>query len=175
MSYTKDIEMHRVNKDQYFKKSHHSPLNHHLQKDFEGLAYYPIDEKFRYELPLIPHANPEIIQMETSDSGIKDFYNIGFLKFSTDDGEADIQIYTPVHDPNQYFVPFRDTTSGVETYGAGRYLDIEKHGDKFQLDFNLAYSPMCAYSENFSCPFPPFENHLKIPIKVGEKNFPLEI
>lgn len=175
MSYKKDIELHRVNKDKYFKESHHSPLTHHLQHEFTGLDYYPIDENLKFEVELTPFDKPEVVQMETSDNNIRDYFNIGYLKFEIEGEEAKIHIYQPLDDPHQYFIPFRDATSAVETYGAGRYIDVEKHGNHFNLDFNLAYSPMCAYSENFSCPFPPLENHLKVSIKAGEKNFPLEI
>jgi uncharacterized protein (DUF1684 family) len=69
-------------------------------------------------------------------------------------------------------VLFSDATSGVETYGAGRYLELEPlGGNQFLVDFNLAYNPWCAYSPDFSCPIPPKENRLNIPIKAGEMNF----
>jgi uncharacterized protein (DUF1684 family) len=69
-----------------------------------------------------------------------------------------------------YFVPFADATSADETYGAGRYLELEQHADgMFLADFNLAYNPYCAYSEEYSCPIPPAENRLTVPIRAGEK------
>ncbi len=72
------------------------------------------------------------------------------------------------------FVPFRDATSGKESYGADRYLDIEQHpGDEYVIDLNLAYNPYCAYSDDYVCPFLPRENWLAVPIRPGEKNFPL--
>ena len=80
-----------------------------------------------------------------------------------------------VADPGPYrgtlFLAFADATSGDETYGAGRYLDVKKvpGATTVTLDFNKAYNPYCAYSDNFSCPFPPKENILSIPIKAGEK------
>ncbi|MCI0396478.1 MAG: DUF1684 domain-containing protein, partial [Chloroflexi bacterium] len=73
--------------------------------------------------------------------------------------------------------PFRDTTNGQETYGAGRYLDSHRPGlnqlgpDRFEVDFNYSYNPYCAYSEYYSCPLPPRENWLKVPIRAGEKNY----
>lgn len=174
MSYKKSIEVNRAQKDQYFKTSHHSPIPHNLRHQFSGLDYYPIDENYVFHLKLHEYDNPETIQMETSDADIRDYYRIGYLEFTTEEGSAKIHVYQSADNPQYYFVPFRDKTSGVETYGAGRYMDLEKHGDEFILDFNAAYSPMCAFNENYSCPLPPFENHLKIPIKAGEKNFPLK-
>ena len=61
-----------------------------------------------------------------------------------------------------------------ESYGGGRYLDLrmkEIEGDKIYLDFNKAYNPFCAFSAGYSCPIPPKENHLKVAIEAGEKNF----
>ena len=68
-----------------------------------------------------------------------------------------------------YFLPFRDATSGKETYGAGRYLDVPR-GENGQVvvDFNYAYSPYCAYGDAYSCALPPRENWLTVPIEAGE-------
>ena len=77
---------------------------------------------------------------------------------------------TPGHEG--YFLPFRDATSGRETYGAGRYLDLAPpHDGKVTVDFNLAYNPYCAYSDSFSCALPPVENWLQVPIRAGEMAF----
>jgi len=70
------------------------------------------------------------------------------------------------------FLPFRDATSGKETYGAGRYLDLDVRGDEVLIDFNYAYTPNCAYSADWSCPLPPAENWLEVPIRAGEMTFP---
>ena len=102
---------------------------------------------------------------------IRDYYRIGYLEFQVKDQTTSIHVYQQADNPDYNFVPFRDSTSGNITYGAGRYMDIEKDGDLFVLDFNKAYSPYCAYNENYSCPLPPFENHLKIPVEAGEKDF----
>jgi hypothetical protein len=68
------------------------------------------------------------------------------------------------------FVPFRDKTSGSETYGAGRYLDIpENEVGVYELDFNRAYNPLCAYNANYVCPMAPRENWLDIKIEAGER------
>ena len=68
------------------------------------------------------------------------------------------------------FVPFLDATSGHETYGAGRYLDLEPDDDgTYTLDFNLAYHPSCVYDFRFSCPLTPAENRLPVRIEAGER------
>jgi uncharacterized protein (DUF1684 family) len=70
------------------------------------------------------------------------------------------------------FLPFRDATSGKESYGAGRYLDLHAHRDEVEIDFNYAYNPYCAYNPEWNCPLPPAENWLQVPIRAGEKAFP---
>ncbi|MHA2251547.1 MAG: DUF1684 domain-containing protein [Candidatus Kariarchaeaceae archaeon] len=174
MSYKKQIELSRAGKDQFFKTSHQSPIPHDLRNKFFSLDYYPIDEKFVFKLPLNSSDTPEVVEMEESTGGVREFLRIGYLTFNIDEEESNIHVYQSTQNPNHYFVPFRDKTSGVETYGAGRYMDIEKVGELFELDFNKAYSPYCAYSENYSCPLPPFENWLKIAIQSGEKDFLLK-
>jgi uncharacterized protein len=76
-----------------------------------------------------------------------------------------------------FFLSFRDATCGDETYGAGRYLlDTAKGADlgadrdgRLILDFNFAYQPSCSYDPRWSCPLPPRENWLTIPIRAGER------
>lgn len=175
MSYKKEIELQRASKDQQFKRSHQSPISHKLRDEFVALDYYPIDENYVFKLPLVRYDNPKTIQMETSDGDIRDYFRIGYLEFNLEDSLTKIHVYQASSNPDHYFVPYRDKTSGFETYGAGKYMDIEKDGQVFILDFNKAYSPYCAYNVNYSCPLPPFENHLKVSILAGEKNFPLDI
>ena len=68
------------------------------------------------------------------------------------------------------FVPFLDATSGSETYGAGRYLDVPVEDDgTYSIDFNLAYHPSCVYDAKFSCPLTPAENRLPVRIEAGER------
>jgi uncharacterized protein (DUF1684 family) len=76
-----------------------------------------------------------------------------------------------------FFLSFRDATCGDETYGAGRYLlDTAKGADlgtdengRVVLDFNFAYQPSCSYDPRWSCPLPPRENWLTMPIRAGER------
>jgi len=72
------------------------------------------------------------------------------------------------------FLPFTDLTNNKETYGGGRYinLDIKSINEaKIIIDFNKAYNPYCAYSDGYRCPIPPEENNLPLEIKAGEKNY----
>ncbi len=83
--------------------------------------------------------------------------------------EAELTIFAGDHG---YFLPFVDSLAGEETYGAGRYLEPERLSNgKFSVDFNLAYNPYCAYNERWSCPLPPAENRIQVPIRAGEMNY----
>ena len=69
---------------------------------------------------------------------------------------------------NYLFIPFRDATSGKETYGGGRYIELTiPRADTIMINFNLAYHPYCAYTEGYNCPIPPRENYLPVKIEAG--------
>jgi uncharacterized protein (DUF1684 family) len=87
------------------------------------------------------------------------------------DEQASLTVYAAVGGGG-FFLPFMDATNGQGTYEAGRYLEIDPRPDgSFEVDFNLAYNPYCAYNEHWSCPIPPKENRLSVPIEAGEKAF----
>ncbi|TNF44645.1 MAG: DUF1684 domain-containing protein, partial [Cytophagales bacterium] len=100
--------------------------------------------------------------------------HLGALPFTIDGTEYALQVYAPkdTSDGNYWFIPFTDATSGGETYGGGRYLDIDDvSSDTVFVDFNYAYNPYCAYNPDYACPLPPKENLLTISIEAGEKNY----
>jgi len=103
----------------------------------------------------------------------------GEFRFTIAGEECKLQTYQSDPSEARLFVPFRDATSGQQSYGAGRYLDIESErhltaAGKWILDFNQAYNPWCAYSEDYVCPFVPPKNWLKVAIRTGEKEYPPE-
>ena len=93
----------------------------------------------------------------------------GTVNFSVDGADATLLAF---HQGDALFIPFRDATSGKDTYGAGRYVEAEAlGGGRYLLDFNHAYNPYCAYNDDWRCPLPPAENWLKVAIRAGEKSF----
>lgn len=163
-----NLEEFRKRKDEFFKTSTDSPIPTQDLDAFEGLKYYPENPALRFDLELNP-ISPEDIEFETSTGEKRNYKKIGTLKFAVNGAPAELSLYQA--ESGSYFLPFRDATSGKESYGAGRYLEVEEEGGKFVLDFNFAYNPYCAYSPNFSCPLPPMENWLKVPIEAGEKKY----
>ncbi len=172
--YIDSINAQRMQKDHFFRTGSYSPLANNAA--FTGLNYYPPDFDCRLELPLQPAESREELTIQTSTDDEQAYYRLGTIAFEIDGQPGQLAVYqSPHHD--DLFIPFRDATSGTETYGAGRYLEPVNLGDGTLLvDFNLAYNPFCAYSEHYSCPLPPLENWLKIPIRAGEKAWqPLEV
>ena len=168
--YIAGIKVQRTEKDHFFKLSPYSPIED--KPNFSGLNYYPPDPAYRYELTLQKTDEPEVLTFQTSTGDEQTYHRLGTVVFEVKRESAELAVYQSTeHDG--LFVPFRDATSGKETYGAGRYLEPEDLGaGKLLLDFNLAYNPFCAYSEAYSCPLPPFENHLtNVAIRAGEKLF----
>ena len=173
-SYLSDF---RAQVDDFMEHHPQSPLNHEQKQAFDGLAYF--DEAIKLfmtvEVERLPETEP-LITMETSTGDKRPYRRWGTFQFKVDGVAAALTIYS---DPagQEFFMPFKDATNGKETYGAGRYLDnhrpglVQLSGSTFEVDFNYGYNPYCAYSSYFSCPLPPRENWLKVPIRAGEKNF----
>jgi len=116
------------------------------------------------------------VTIATSKDKPRIMLHIGALPFTFEGKEYALQVYAPkdTSEGNYWFVPFTDATSGGETYGGGRYIDIDDvRSDSLFLDFNYAYNPYCAYNERFDCPIPPPENALPIAIRAGERDYPL--
>ncbi len=167
-TYIAATEAQRAEKDYYFRRDSYSPIEDRL--NFSGLNYYPPDPAFRYTLPL-HHVEPEPLTFQTNTGDERVYHRIGTVEFEVDGQPAQLAIYKS-EDHDELFLPFRDATSGTETYGAGRYLEpAELANGELLIDFNLAYNPYCAYSDNFSCPLPPVENWLKVSIQAGEKKY----
>ena len=170
-AYISAIEAQREEKVSFFRLSPYSPIEAELRRDFDGLKYYDIDPAFKFILPLNALAEKEAIVIQTNTGDEQDFYRLGTVEFEVDGEKASLAVYRGAENP-QLFVPFKDASNGVETYGAGRYLEpmALANGD-IEIDFNLAFNPYCAYSDNFVCPLPPSENWLKVVIRAGEKAY----
>lgn len=171
-----DIRFEREEKDKFFKLHPQSPLSFDDRQKFKGLNYYSPDPDYRFEIALHEHKPKEIIKIEDTQGNERKFLRWGEFEFTINGTLCKLQVYKSSAEEERLFVPFRDVTSGKETYGAGRYLDLDQEQHQtFQgnwiLDFNQAYNPWCAYSDRYACPFVAPENWLKVAIQAGEKNF----
>lgn len=170
------LDREREQKDQFYAEHPHSPIPEAHRDGFDGLQYYDPDPAYRFELSLERHEDPEIITVETTTDGTREYYRWGEFRFEVEGAEQTLQAYRADPDADRLWVPFRDATSGETTYGAGRYLDLEAEEHRtaegrWILDFNRAYNPYCAYSEEYECPLIPMENWLDVPIRAGERAY----
>jgi uncharacterized protein (DUF1684 family) len=177
LSYEDAVAQFRADKDAFFRSAPNSPIPEAEREAFEGLPYYPVDSELRFDdLRLEPYTGDEPVRFEipTSDGRTRPADRAGVFRFAVDGSDQKLTAYTFEGDgPENVFVPFLDPTSGNETYGAGRYLDVEREEDgTYSLDFNLAYHPSCVYDMKFSCPLTPAENRLPVPIRAGERLAP---
>jgi len=164
-----DLIAFRTEKDEFFGHHPQSPLTPEQKRGFKGLQYFPENDALSIEVKVEPLMDPQPLQMQTSTGGVQVYMCHARFGFRVDGQNAELTIF---RNENGYFLPFVDSLAGKETYPAGRYLEPEPlPGDRFLVDFNMAYNPYCAYNEMWSCPITPAENRLRIPIRAGEKLF----
>jgi uncharacterized protein (DUF1684 family) len=178
VGWEKALEQERKGKDVFFATHGQSPLPPEDKEKFTGLAYFPVNPDYRFELSIHEYDDKKVLRIQDTAGNMREFLQWGEFKFKIYNEECSLQAYKSNPDEDRFFIPFKDVTSGKETYGAGRYLDLNSMSDrtpdgKWQLDFNRAYNPWCAYSINYACPYVPPENWLRVPILAGEKNYAL--
>jgi len=161
----------------HYKNPVTSPLDSLDLVAFEGLDFFDVNDKYRVIAKLKLTPNAESFEMATSTDRLPVYRQYGILSFKLNEQDLRLSVYENValKEKEEYkdylFLPFKDATNGFGSYGGGRYLDLEKpkEGKFMVIDFNKAYNPYCAYSDKYSCPVPPRENHLDIEIKAGVK------
>ena len=176
-TYWESMAKHRQEYKDDFLKNVNSPLK---QVDLAYLDFYEVDSTFKVKSSFMKTTDKGIFNIPTSDGKQKEYFKYGVLTFTLKGQIQQLNVYRSLDlmKMPQYksylFVPFKDQTNGTETYGGGRYLDLQTtniQGDTLILDFNKAYNPYCAFSDGYSCPIPPQANHLKMSIEAGEKIF----
>jgi uncharacterized protein (DUF1684 family) len=172
LPYIDEIGVERAAKDKVLGSAGDSPITAERRQLFLPLAYFPVDEGFRVPAQLVPAPGEQALEMPTSRGERRQMRRAGQLKFSVKGQPMTLTAFVEATDRqmNRLFVPFRDTTNGVETYPAGRYLDLDRTATGlYDLDFNRAYHPYCYYNASYDCPYPPAENRLTTPIRAGER------
>lgn len=176
-----DLQELREEKAVFFKNHPQSPLTPEQRKRFTELSYFPFNPSLDLELTPHPYDNKQQVKMLTTTGETRYYQRWGYVSFEVEGVTLQLTLYAAPGQPG-FFLPFMDATSGDETYGSGRYLDITRLPDgNIHLDFNVAYNPYCAYNEPpalaaeagrdpriWNCPIPPKENRLTAPIRAGE-------
>lgn len=168
--YAEDLQEHREDTRRFMATSKESPFAENKDA-FKGLNYYPADLDYKINARFDPVDNQEILTLPTNDGKERQYLTYGYATFDFKGKKNRLLVLENVEE-EELFLPFGDATSAIETYGAGRYLDVtHTGGNTIVLDFNKAYNPFCAYSEEFTCPLPPKENLLEVAIEAGEKTY----
>lgn len=164
---TETLLQDRKDKDEFFRLSPHSPIPDQDRHTFSGLAYFEPNPDLVFTLHSAP-VDPTPVTIHTTTGDARAYNRIATATVAIDATDVTLALYSTGHDG--LFLPFRDATSGKQSYGAGRYLDIDPNEDgSITIDFNYAYAPYCAYSEQYSCALPPQENWMTISIEAGER------
>lgn len=174
-SYEDNITDLRKNKDDFLRLSPDSPIED--KENFEGLNYFPPNPlyKIKAKLEFITDTSNKTLTLIRSDGKKDNYLRFANAHFKIDQKDYSLLLLKNMEDQDSrhLFLPFKDLTNGNETYGGGRYLDLEYKDNKdfIFIDFNLGYNPYCTYNYRYSCPIPPKENKLQVPIEAGEKIF----
>ncbi len=176
-SWAQQVQADRREKDVVFVKDPDSPIPRAERASFRGLLYFPMDPAWRYAGFIERYKTAERISIVTTSGKPRPCERWGSVTFARDGQVLTLQVYRLLDVPERkggegLFLPFKDATTGKETYDAGRYVDlVGPEGGPFVLDFNLAYNPSCAYGDagRFQCPVTPAENRLPIAITAGER------
>jgi uncharacterized protein (DUF1684 family) len=175
-TYRQQIEHQRAENDEWLKHAPDSPILRADRATFTGLPYFPVDEAWRITgLRLEPYDGtaPSSFGMGDTQGEERPAERVGQFHFAAGGATNRLVAYQFYDDDGELdphlFVPFMDATTGTETYGAGRYLDLEPAADgTWTLDFNVAYHPTCVHDPRYSCPITPAENRLAIRVEAGE-------
>ena len=171
-NYINQISLHRHQRAEFFRYSPESPFL--LQKEnFSFLDYYPANQELNILANFKHSSVSDTVGLATSTNTIDKYIILGSANFELEGVQNSLLVLRSLNpnDPS-LFIPYIDKTSGGTTYGSGRYLDVEEPSRaKIRLDFNMAYNPYCAYTDGYTCPFPPKENRLSIAIEAGEKSY----
>jgi len=173
-----EIKQMRADKDEFFTEHPQSPIQPEVRDDFEGLAYFDPNPEFRVPTRVRVYGNPDPIELDVTAGQPIRYLRPFIFEFELRDERQQLAGYQQEgEDTDTIFIPFRDKTTGQQSYHRGRYMETEPeeeltNGDTVTLDFNLAYNPFCAYSETFACPLPPEENWLDVAVPAGERTPP---
>jgi uncharacterized protein len=149
-------------------------------EDAARISFFPADERYKISADFVLTPNQDTIKMATSAGKQKNYRKYGIATFQWEGKRIQISVYQALallSNPfykDHLFIPFKDLTTGITTYGAGRYIDCsisDIKGRDITIDFNKCYNPYCAYSDGYNCPIPPSDNELDIAIEAGIKTF----
>jgi uncharacterized protein len=169
-------EAFRRTRDELFRTHPESPIAESVRSAWPGVQWFPYDPAMRVDALIEPAAERATFEITLAADGVLRCSRVGLAHFVLAARRASLALYWLEGYGGGLWLPFADATTGVSTYGGGRYLyDTIKGADlgvgetSIVLDFNYAYHPSCAYDERWSCPLSPPENRLDFTVEAGER------
>ncbi len=154
----------REERDRLFATHPQTPIDN--PKRFEGLPYFDYDHAFAVSGEFRPG----------SHSAKGEFTRVGDVWFEISEKQHILPVFWLSAYGGGIFLPFKDTTNGVETYGGGRYLldtvkgaDLGGSGTTMHLDFNFSYHPSCVHSDRWVCPLARPDSTIGLDVTAGER------
>ena len=176
-SYTRELTQHR---EEYKEEFMHDPRSPLTEADLGYLDFWPANPKAKVKAAFLATPGAEPFEMPTYSGVTRTYRQWGTATFTWMDKEVTMALYenmtlrtNPVY-KDYLFLPFKDETNGVATYGGGRYINMSKadtEDGQVVIDFNKCYNPWCAFSDGYNCPIPPAINHLPFEMPAGEKKY----
>ena len=167
-SYLVAIQNQRKDKDDYLKTDKESPIKN--KADFKGLKYFEVNSDFKVLAKLDILTTGQKINIAMTGGETEEYEAFANATFELAGQKCALKIFKSKD--GSLFLPFRDLTTNKETYGSGRYLDLDMKtikDNQIEIDFNRCYHPYCAYNHTFTCPVPPAENLVNVAVKAGER------
>lgn len=173
--YQQKIKNFRQRQQASFRNKQTTLLSEEFFPRFTSLNYFLIDEKYRIQGTLTKLAEKQKTNLEMTGGGYYGFVHYGKVNFEIQGQNVELQVFEfPSREPKAtaIFLPFRDETTGKETYGGGRFMIVNiPQGDKIVVDFNHAINPICVYDPDHACPVPPLSNRIKTRVEAGAKMY----
>jgi uncharacterized protein (DUF1684 family) len=175
MVYRAELLQARAEKEASYRTDPDSPVPEALRAQLQ-LSFYPVDPRLRLVGPLVRDARSDTFTIVATSGKRRPIRTVGHFQLDLGAGVERLPVYQLLdlspESAGHLFVPFMDATSVVETYPAGRYLEVEQtEPGRYLVDFNLAYNPLCAYGGMFNCPITPQESRLRAAVRGGEKGY----
>lgn len=174
--YITKIEQERTDKNEWMQNDPNSPFNYKGKVEFHNLKYFEVDPDFVFKSKLFEYNPKDTVTIFGTKGEERKVIRFGYVLINFTGKDFKINVYegTSRTGLKYHSIWFTDETTNKESYGVGRYIDFEKHDDPnfvYEIDFNLAYNPYCAYSPEYSCAIPTKEDYIAAAIEAGEKKF----
>ena len=175
-SCTDTLESFRAENVSYFLTADGSPFSEEFRKEFSGSSFFEADDSYCVNSSFELDEQSETVDYPAFNSKTIPFRQFGTFYFEIDGKPQSLVAHQRMDLPEEnrqwLLIMFRDLTNGDESYGGGRYIQVDLPVSlRTRIDFNRAMNPYCAFEAEFTCPVPPLENWLKVRIPAGEKDY----